>query len=62
MLRSYGQAQGALQLYTSQKIKVSYNNCSPVIIQKIEKFGKSFDNLTKDTGKGFLIDSKKIEI
>tara|TARA_Y100000816_G_C26044900_1_gene547543 strand:- start:427 stop:1119 length:693 start_codon:yes stop_codon:yes gene_type:complete len=31
----------------------------PNIIEKIEKFGKSFQNLTKDTVKGFLIDSKK---
>ena len=31
----------------------------PNIIEKIEKFGKSFQNLTKDTVKGFLTDSKK---
>ncbi len=31
----------------------------PIIIEKIEKFGKSFQNLTKDTVKGFLTDSKK---
>ena len=31
----------------------------PSIIQKIEKFGKSFQKLTTDTVKGFLIDSKK---
>jgi len=31
----------------------------PSIIEKIEKFGKSFDQLTKETVKGFLIDSKK---
>ena len=31
----------------------------PDIIEKIEKFGKSFQNLTKDTVKSFLIDSKK---
>ena len=30
-----------------------------VIIEKIEKFGKSFDMLTKETVKGFLLDSKK---
>ena len=29
------------------------------IIEKIEKFGKSFDQLTKETVKAFLIDSKK---
>ena len=31
----------------------------PSTIEKIEKFGKSFDNLTIETVKGFLIDSKK---
>ena len=31
----------------------------PLIIEKIQKFGKSFDQLTKETVKGFLIDSKK---
>ena len=31
----------------------------PTIIEKIENFGKSFDRLTRETVKGFLIDSKK---
>ena len=31
----------------------------PNIIEKIEKFGKSFANLTNETVKGFLKDSKK---
>ena len=31
----------------------------PATIQKIEKFGKSFDQLTKETVKAFLVDSKK---
>ena len=31
----------------------------PSIIEKIEKFGKSFNELTKETVKAFLIDSKK---
>ena len=31
----------------------------PAIIEKIEKFGKSFSKLTNETVKGFLIDSKK---
>ena len=31
----------------------------PPIIEKIEKFGKSFSQLTKETVNGFLIDSKK---
>ena len=31
----------------------------PLIIEKIENFGKSFQKLTTDTVKGFLIDTKK---
>ena len=31
----------------------------PKLIEKIEKFGKSFNELTKETVTGFLIDSKK---
>ena len=31
----------------------------PFIIEKIEKFGNSFDLLTKETVKAFLVDSKK---
>jgi transaldolase len=31
----------------------------PSIIEKIEKFGKSFTKLTTDTVKGFLKDTKK---
>ena len=30
----------------------------PSTIEKIENFGKTFDQLTKETVKGFLIDSK----
>ena len=31
----------------------------PLIIEKIMKFGKTFDELTKETVKAFLVDSKK---
>jgi len=31
----------------------------PAIIEKIENFGKTFDQLTKETVKAFLVDSKK---
>ena len=31
----------------------------PTIIEKIQKFGKSFDQLTQETVKAFLVDSKK---
>ena len=45
-------------------IQAKQLNCNiitvpPSIIQKIERFGKSFEKLTKDTVKGFLEDSKK---
>ena len=32
---------------------------SPTIIEKIENFGKTFDQLIKETVKAFLDDSKK---
>ena len=31
----------------------------PSIIEKIENFGKTFSQLTKETVKAFLVDSKK---
>ena len=31
----------------------------PPTIQKIENFGKTFDKLTKETVRGFLVDAKK---
>ena len=31
----------------------------PNIIEKIQKFGKTFDQLTKETVRAFLIDSRK---
>ena len=31
----------------------------PATIEKIEKFGKTYDQLTKETVTAFLIDSKK---
>ena len=31
----------------------------PAMIEKIEKFGKTTDQLTKETVKAFLVDSKK---
>ena len=31
----------------------------PTLIEKIEKFGKSFNQLTVETVKAFLVDSKK---
>ena len=43
----------------AKKIKCNIITIPPSIIEKIEKFGKSFKKLTTDTVKGFLIDSKK---
>ena len=43
----------------AKELKCNIITIPPSIIEKIEKFGKSFDRLTNDTVKGFLIDSKK---
>ena len=43
----------------SKKINCHIITIPPSIIEKIEKFGKSFNKLTIDTVKTFLIDSKK---
>ena len=43
----------------AKKLKCNIITVPPSIIEKIEKKGKTFQNLTKDTVKGFLLDSKK---
>ena len=43
----------------AKEIKCNIITIPPSIIEKIEKFGKTFEKLTKDTVKGFLTDSKK---
>ena len=43
----------------AQKLGCHIITVPPSIIEKIEKFGKSFVTLTKETVKAFLIDSKK---
>ena len=43
----------------SKKIGCHIITIPPLIIEKIEKFGKSFDQLTIETVKNFLVDSKK---
>jgi transaldolase len=43
----------------AKKLNCHLITVPPGIIEKIEKFGKSFNNLTIDTVKGFLKDSKK---
>ena len=43
----------------AKQLKCHIITVPPSIIEKIEKFGKSFQMLTTDTVKGFLIDTKK---
>ena len=43
----------------AKKIGCHIITVPPAIIEKIEKFGKSFDHLTIETVKNFLVDSKK---
>jgi len=43
----------------ARQLKCHIITVPPPIILKIEKFGKSFQKLTTDTVKGFLLDSKK---
>jgi len=43
----------------AKKLKCHIITIPPLIIEKIERFGKSFQKLTTDTVKGFLDDSKK---
>ena len=43
----------------AKQLKCHIITVPPSIIEKIEKFGKTFNKLTTDTVKGFLKDSKK---
>ncbi len=43
----------------AKNLKCHIITVPPQIIEKIQKFGKSYNALTKDTVKGFLADSKK---
>ena len=43
----------------AKQLKCHIITVPPLIIEKIEKFGKSFSELTKDTVKGFFVDSLK---
>ena len=45
----------------AKKIGCQIITAPPSIIEKIEKFGKNFKQLTISTVKGFLLDSKKSE-
>jgi len=48
-----------LNYLQAKQLKCHIITIPPAIIEKIEKFGKSFQKLTIDTVKGFLTDSKK---
>ena len=48
-----------LNYLQAKQLKCHIITVPPAIIEKIEKFGKSFQKLTIDTVKGFLMDSKK---
>ena len=48
-----------LNYLQARQLKCHIITVPPAIIEKIEKFGKSFQKLTIDTVKGFLTDSKK---
>jgi len=43
----------------AKKLKCHIITMPPAIIEKVERFGKSFQKLTTETVKGFLIDTKK---
>ena len=43
----------------AKQLKCHIITVPPATIEKIENFGKTFDQLTKETVKAFLIDSKK---
>jgi len=43
----------------AKQLKCHIITVPPATIEKIEKFGKTYDELTKETVKAFLVDSKK---
>ena len=43
----------------AKQLKCHIITVPPSIIEKIEKFGKTFEKLTRETVKAFLVDSKK---
>ena len=43
----------------AKELKCQIITMPPKIINQVSKFGKSFNKMTIDTVKGFLIDSKK---
>jgi len=49
----------AYNFFQARQLKCHIITVPPSIIERIEKFGKSFKKLTTETVKGFLVDSKK---
>ena len=48
-----GKRKGTVQFYSSKTIKMSHHYCTTFDNRKIEKFGKTFNNLTIETVKNF---------
>ena len=60
MLKYFGLVlESHIIIYKLNRLGCHIITIPPNIIEKIENFGKSFDVLTKETVKTFLIDSKK---
>ena len=55
----WASVKGTANFTQAKQLKCHIITVPPSIIEKIEKFGKTFNNLTIETVKNFLIDSKK---
>ena len=54
-----GECKRTLNYLQAKKLGCHIITVPPSIIEKIEKFGKSYNSLTLETVKAFLSDSKK---
>ena len=60
MSRFFGQVlENHTIIYKPNNLGCHIITIPPKYIEKIENFGKTFEQLTKETVKAFLIDSKK---
>ena len=60
MLKYFGLAlESHITTYKQNNQDAIFITIPPTIIEKIENFRKTFDQLTKETVKAFLTDSKK---
>jgi transaldolase len=63
MLRFYGQVlENHIITYRAKQLGCHIITIPPSIIEKIEKFGKSFDQLTKETVKAFWLIVKSLDL